>query len=106
MRWVLGPRALVPTTRSQAKPPTITETLGALVSGTTREEGSLGLRTDIPPGTKLRRVDVQGRVATIALGGNFGQVSDRARIVAFAQLVFTATETPAVSHVRFELAGR
>lgn len=104
--YVVGENGIVATRRSQARPPTVTSTVQSLVKGVTAEEAALGLRSAIPPGTTAPRVEVDGDVATVDLGGAFDRVSDQERTVAFAQLVFTATETPGVTHVRFELNGR
>ena len=104
--YVVGENGIVATRRSQARPPTVTSTVQSLVKGVTAEEAALGLRSAIPPGTTVRSVEVHGDVATIDLGGVFDRVSDQAPTEAFAQLVFTATESPAVTHVRFKLNGR
>ncbi len=98
--------SLVPTIRSQTRPPTQAEVLHSLVRGATEAESEAGLRTDIPAGSKVSRVDAHGAVATVELGGSFDRVRGQARIVAFAQIVFTATESLPVSRVRFELDGR
>ena len=97
---------VVATTRSQSERPQTREVLRRLVQGVTPEEAARGLRSAIPQGSTVRRVSIHGHVATIDLGGAFDLVSDQARILAFAQLVFTATETLAFTHVRFELDAR
>jgi spore germination protein GerM len=103
--YVVGEDGIVATRRTQAQPPTLTDTVRSLVKGVTAEEAALGFRSAIPPGTTVRHVATHGDVATIDLGGAFDQVDDDARTAAFAQIVFTATETPPVTHVRFELNG-
>jgi spore germination protein GerM len=104
--YVVGRNGIVATTRSGARPLTLTDALRLLVKGVTTEEAARGLRSAIPRDSTVRRVTVHGDIARIDLGGAFDRVSDQARIVAFAQFVFTATETSAVTHVRFELDGR
>ncbi len=56
--------------------------------------------------TVLGAVVGAGGVATVNLGGTFGQLVGQAQIQAVAQIVFTATALPGVTGVTFELAGQ
>ena len=104
--YLVGPGTLVPATRGHSSSPTLAEVLRSLMSGPTDAEAALGLHSAIPQGSELRGIQVRNGIATISLGGAFAEVRDRARIVAFAQLVLTVTDRPAVSSARFELDGR
>jgi spore germination protein GerM len=64
------------------------------------------LRTSVPPGTTLRRVQVAGDVASIDLSSDIDDVSGLAQKEAFAQMVFTALAFTDVQQVRFLVEGR
>jgi hypothetical protein len=81
--------------------------LGALVKGPTNTEAATGLASDVPSATVVLGADIgTDEVATVNLGGTFGQLVGQAQIVAVAQIVFTAAALPGVSGVSFELAGK
>ncbi|MFN8039238.1 MAG: GerMN domain-containing protein [Acidimicrobiales bacterium] len=72
----------------------------------TAEQKSLGLRSDIPSTVRVRSVtaDPASGVLTVDLSG-LGQVEGPKQRLAAAQIVFTATELPGISAVRFEIDG-
>jgi len=82
------------------------EALEVLLGGPTALEQEAGLHTEIPPGTKLLGLSVEGGVATVDLSRDFesggGSLSMRMRI---AQVVFTLTQFPTVERVAFEFDG-
>jgi spore germination protein GerM len=81
--------------------------LGVLVRGPTNIEAAEGLSSAVPAQTTvLGAVIGSGGVATVDLGGTFGQLVGQAQIQAVAQIVFTATTLPGVTSVTFELAGQ
>jgi len=81
--------------------------LDALVRGPSNTEAAAGLSSSVPAQTTvLGAVVGAGGVATVNLGGTFGQLVGQAQIQAVAQLVFTATALPGVTSVAFELAGQ
>jgi hypothetical protein len=85
----------------------ITAVLGALVKGPTNAETAAGLESAIPAQTSvIGAVTGTDGVATVNLGGTFGQLVGQAQIQAVAQIVFTATALPGVTGVTFELAGQ
>ncbi|WP_199547219.1 GerMN domain-containing protein [Streptomyces sp. N35] len=96
-----------PVPRTVRAPATAAEALRALLAGPSRTERAQGRTTAIPSGTVLRSVAVEDRVATVDLSSRYddggGSLSMRARV---AQVVFTATRSPAVHKVRFELDGK
>jgi spore germination protein GerM len=81
--------------------------LGTLVRGPTNTEAAAGLSSSVPAQTTiLGAVIGTGGVATVNLGGTFGQLVGQAQIQAVAQIVFTATALPGVTSVAFELVGQ
>jgi hypothetical protein len=80
--------------------------LDALVQGPTNSEAQAGLESAVPAQTTvLSAVSGLTGIATINLGGTFGQLVGQAQIQATAQIVFTATALPGVTGVTFELSG-
>jgi lipoprotein-anchoring transpeptidase ErfK/SrfK len=86
---------------------TLTSALQALVAGPTAAERATGFTTEIPAGTKLRRVGISQHVASVDLTGRFqaggGSASMFARL---AELVYTATAVDGVDAVRLLLDGK
>ena len=101
--------------------------LEALVRGPTNTEAAAGLSSAVPiQTTVLGAVIGTGGVATVNLGGTFGQLVGQAQIEAVAQIVFTSDSVtpgqlydygstqvgqrisilPGVSSVDFELSGQ
>jgi hypothetical protein len=86
---------------------TLATVLGALVEGPTNDEAAAGLGSAVPPQTVVLGAAVgAGGLATVNLGGTFGQLVGQAQIEAVAQIVFTAADVFGVTGVTFELAGR
>ena len=80
--------------------------LGALVGGPTVVEAGEGLQSALPAQTVILGANISGGVATVNLGGTFGQLVGTPQIQAVAQLVFTASSVPGVTTgVTFELSG-
>jgi len=85
----------------------LTAVLDALVKGPTNPEAATGLASAVPAQTVVVGAVIgANEVATVNLGGTFGQLVGQAQIQAVAQIVFTAGALPGVSGVSFELAGR
>jgi hypothetical protein len=104
--YLVGITGLVPVSRGVRAPATLAEALSALLAGPTDAEVGNGLRTAISPQTSVSAGPVGFGVATVDLGGAFGQEGGQEQILAVAQLVFTATAVPGVNQVQFTLAGR
>ena len=79
----------------------------ALLEGPTAAEREAGLGTEIPDGTQLLGLSIDGGVATVDLSGEFesggGSLSMLARV---AEVVYTLTQFPSVEKLRFELGGK
>lgn len=88
---------------------TLVSILGVLVQGPTQTETAAGLQSAIPPQTTIisASVDPSG-LATVDVGGTFGQLVGRAQVEAIAQMVFTASSlaTTGVTTVTFQLGGQ
>jgi lipoprotein-anchoring transpeptidase ErfK/SrfK len=76
----------------------------SLLAGPTRTERRVGLRTLIPPDTRLRGISVRRGVATVTLSRRFA-LGGRApaRVVRVGQVVYTLRQFPAVRRVRVVL---
>jgi hypothetical protein len=86
--------------------PDLATVLEALVVGPTDAEASAeGLQSAVPPRTSVLGASITGGVATVNLGGNFGQLVGTQQIQAVAQVVFTCSSIPGVTGVTFELGG-
>ena len=79
--------------------------LEALVLGPPRQPGP-GVSSAIPPGTEILDVVQSDGLATVDLSSDFERVGgDRARILAFAQIVYTATQFESVERVTVTVDG-
>lgn len=70
------------------------------------EDASAGLRTSVPPGTRLRGVEVADGLATIDLTGEINAIGGSPQKEAFAQIVFTALGFHEVREVQFQIDGK
>ena len=78
----------------------------ALLAGPTKTEAKREITTQVPPGTPLRSVTLDGSVATIDLGEKFAAGTSVESLSArVAQLVLTATRYPNVRSVRLLVKG-
>jgi spore germination protein GerM len=81
--------------------------LRAMLEGPTRGERSRGLVSEIPSGTVLRGVTLQGGLATVDLGVSFAQGGGSSSMLARVwQIVYTATQFPDVESVQLLIGGR
>lgn len=83
--------------------------LGVLVDGPTVQEANGGLQSAIPPQTTVLGASIApGGLATVNLGGSFGQLVGQLQIEAVAQIVFTVSSLPGqtVTGVTFQLQGQ
>jgi hypothetical protein len=85
--------------------PDLATVLGALVAGPTDAEAAAGLQSALPAQTTVLGATIGGGIATVNLGGTFGQLVGPPQIQAVAQVVFTASSLPGVTGVTFELSG-
>ena len=86
-----------------AGPPTV---LGLLTAGPNRDEVLGGLRTAVTPQALVSGdAAVVGTTAEVVLAREFTAVSGSNQLLAVAQVVWTLTEAPGVTQVRFSAAG-
>ncbi len=81
--------------------------LDALLAGPTADEAASvpGLSTEIPEGTELFGVTMDGSVATVDLSAEFAAADDPETAMAVAQVVFTVTRFEGVTEVMIEQEG-
>ena len=102
--FVRGTRP-VPVTR-RAAGSGLDDVLDALLAGPTDAEVAGGLRTTLPADASVPVVGVTADgVATLEIGALLDGVTGQEQILAFAQLVLTATDAGQVASVIFERAG-
>ncbi len=83
-----------------------TTALSALVRGPDRAEGGAGLTTAIPPQTKLLGLRIVAGTATADLNEAFAvPTTPGDELARVAQVVYTLTQFPSVTHVQFEIGG-
>lgn len=86
----------------------MSDALEALFKTPVLEEAKKGLRTLIPPGTKLRSAWVKDGIAFINLSEEFqfNQYGIEGALAQLSQVVFTATEFSTVQSVQFLIEGQ
>jgi spore germination protein GerM len=106
--FLIGPTGhLVAVSRDvSVSPPDLATVLRALVAGPTDAESTAGLQSAVTTQTTVLGANIAGGVATVNLGGAFGQLVGPPEIQAVAQVVFTASALPGVTGVTFELMGQ
>jgi hypothetical protein len=83
-----------------------TAAVKALLSGPDGAERANGIRSEIPPGTHLNGIVIANGVARIDLSSDYqAGASSRSLQLRLAQVVFTLTQFPTVSKVRFLVDG-
>jgi Sporulation and spore germination len=80
---------------------TATTAMALLVEGPTRPEAAGGLRTALPPEVVGVELDLADGFATVAVSRGFAGITGGNQLLAVAQVVWTLTESPQVSAVRF-----
>lgn len=77
----------------------------ALVDGPTDDEADTGLRSAVPPVTRVLDSSTDGTTVTLDLSASFGSIGGQAELLAVGQLVVTATTFPGVQAVNLRLDG-
>jgi immunoglobulin-like protein involved in spore germination/sporulation and spore germination protein len=81
--------------------------LDRLLTGPSAAENAAGLRSQIPAGTTLRGLRISAGVATADLSSSFeSAASPSAMPLRIAQVVYTLTQFPTVTGVRFAIDGQ
>lgn len=105
--WFTNSDGLFVTHRTEAATSRVgTAALESLLEGPDSFEEDYGLRTEIPDGTQLLGLEIDGTIARVDLTSEFesggGTASMQARL---AQVVYTLTQFPTVKGVLFSLDG-
>jgi len=105
--WFARGDRLVSVARTHEPTPGVaTAAINALIASPTRAERKSGLRTAVPPGTRLLGISIKNGVATIDFTSEYqsggGSLSMQMRL---GQVVYTLTQFPTVKAVRFQLDG-
>jgi len=81
--------------------------LDQLLTGPSAAENAAGLRSQIPAGTTLRGLRISAGIATADLSSSFeSAASPSAMPLRIAQVVYTLTQFPTVTGVRFAIDGQ
>lgn len=81
--------------------------LDRMLAGPSAAEYAAGLRSQIPAGTSLLGLTISSGTATVDLSSSFAtSASPSAMALRIAQAVYTLTQFPQVTGVRFQLAGQ
>jgi hypothetical protein len=89
-----------------ATPKVATAALEALLAGPTRSERATGIGSEIPPRTRLLGIAIANGVARVDFSSDFEEGgSSRSLQLRLAQVVYTLTQFPTVSAVRFSVDG-
>jgi hypothetical protein len=81
--------------------------LDRMLAGPSAAESAAGLRTQIPAGTSLRSLNISSGTATVDLSSSFGSSASPSTLaLRVAQTVYTLTQFPQVTGVRFQLNGQ
>jgi germination protein M len=105
--WFTSADGVFVTYRTEAATPRVgTAALETLLEGPDSFEMGYGLRTEVPDGTQLLGLEIEGEIARVDLTSEFeaggGLASKQARL---AQIVYTITQFPTVKGVLFSLDG-
>jgi hypothetical protein len=105
--WFAQRGRLIETLRTRSETRQVaTAAVKALLEGPDRGERTAGIRTEIPPGTRLNGIAIANGTARVDLSSGYqGGASLRALQLRLAQVVYTLTQFPTVSAVRLSVDG-
>jgi spore germination protein GerM len=93
------------TVRNVTAPLTVPKSLAELLLGPAEAEAAEGVRSAINPAAGLQAKRIDPTTFLIDLSAEFAQGPTSEQVLGLAQIVFTATEVPGVTGVRFTLDG-
>jgi len=82
------------------------EAIRLLLTGPLSSEAAGGLSSDVPTGTRLVSLDLNGSVAAVELNSEFGGVGGSDQVLAVAQIVYTLTASRYIDAVVFAISGK
>jgi len=81
--------------------------LDSLLAGPSAAEYAAGVRSQIPPGTRLLGLRISAGTATADFTSSFGSAASSSTMpLRIAQVVYTLTQFPSVTGIRFEINGQ
>jgi Sporulation and spore germination len=86
--------------------PALGAILTSLLAGPTNQETAAGLTSAIPAGTELDSAILVGATARLDFTDSLASVSGQEEVLAFAQIVTTATSLPGVERVQIAIDGQ
>ncbi|MBW3615633.1 MAG: GerMN domain-containing protein [Actinobacteria bacterium] len=96
---------LHPAPRQVTEPLTVAKALSALLAGPQEDEAVAGLRSAINPAASLVPSRVDPGTWVVDVSTEFVQGPTSEQVLGLAQIVFTLTDIPGVTGVRFTLEG-
>jgi len=96
---------VIPVRREVNAPGSVPKALTALLFGPTEDESARGIRSAINPAAATQARAIDSATYLVDLSVEFAQGSTSEQALSVAQIVFTATDLPGVSGVRFSLNG-
>jgi len=100
--FVRGER-MYPVVRQVNAPPSVAKALTALLFGPQEDEATAGVRSAISPTAAIQARTVDPTTVLVDLSAEFAQGSVTEQVIGLAQIVWTATDVPGVTGVRFTL---
>jgi spore germination protein GerM len=86
-------------------PPTVAKALTSLAFGPLEDEAGSGVRSAINPTAAMQARALDGGTYLVDLSSEFAQGSVSEQVLGLAQVIWTATDIPGVTGVRFTLNG-
>jgi spore germination protein GerM len=102
--YVRGER-MYPVVRQVNAPPSVVKALTALLFGPEEGEVAGGVRSAISPTASIQARAIDASTVLVDLSSEFAQGSVTDQVIGLAQVVWTATDIPGVTGVRFTLDG-
>ena len=96
---------MVPAIRQVNAPASVAKALTALLFGPVEDEAAAGIRSAISPTAGIQARSVDPATYVVDLSAEFAQGSVSEQILGLAQVVWTATDVPGITGVRFTLNG-
>ena len=103
--FVRGDR-MYPVVRQVNAPPSVAKGLTALLFGPEEAEATSGVRSAISPTAAIQARAIDPATYLVDLSAEFAQGSVSEQVFGLAQVVWTATDIPGVTGVRFTLNGQ
>jgi Immunoglobulin-like domain of bacterial spore germination/Sporulation and spore germination len=106
--WLIRSGKLFVTQRTEPYGPAVgTAALNAMLNGPTSAEQAAGLRSAIPAGTRLLSMKIASGTATVDFSSAFESAATASTMPArLAQVIYTITQFPTVTSVRFQIDGQ